>query len=104
MHSELNEPVKEKATAGQSALQSDQSKSSRAGDIQWKIAALFTPCCLTRAKTVKNTVCLNVELTAEQWKSKWEKEKEKNKTLKNTVTWLETELNRWRNGEEYTVQ
>uniref|UniRef100_A0A8C4H8E9 Kinesin-like protein n=1 Tax=Dicentrarchus labrax TaxID=13489 RepID=A0A8C4H8E9_DICLA len=50
-----------------------------------------------RAKTVKNTVCLNVELTAEQWKSKWEKEKEKNKTLKNTVTWLETELNRWRN-------
>uniref|UniRef100_A0A671YIQ1 Kinesin-like protein n=1 Tax=Sparus aurata TaxID=8175 RepID=A0A671YIQ1_SPAAU len=55
-----------------------------------------------RAKTVKNTVCLNVELTAEQWKSKWEKEKEKNKTLKNTVTWLETELNRWRSGEEYT--
>uniref|UniRef100_A0A8C4H9Z2 Kinesin-like protein n=1 Tax=Dicentrarchus labrax TaxID=13489 RepID=A0A8C4H9Z2_DICLA len=54
-----------------------------------------------RAKTVKNTVCLNVELTAEQWKSKWEKEKEKNKTLKNTVTWLETELNRWRNGEDH---
>lgn len=42
---------------------------------------------------------MNVELTAEQWKSKWEKEKEKNKTLKNTVTWLETELNRWRGGE-----
>lgn len=37
MHSELNEPVKEKATAGQSALQSDQSKSSRAGDIQWRL-------------------------------------------------------------------
>uniref|UniRef100_A0A8D2ZQ17 Kinesin-like protein n=1 Tax=Scophthalmus maximus TaxID=52904 RepID=A0A8D2ZQ17_SCOMX len=52
-----------------------------------------------RAKTVKNTVTLNVELTAEQWKSKWEKEKEKNKTLKNTVNWLENELNRWRKGE-----
>ncbi|XP_047200556.1 kinesin-1 heavy chain [Hippoglossus stenolepis] len=52
-----------------------------------------------RAKTIKNTVTLNVELTAEQWKSKWEKEKEKNKTLKNTVNWLENELNRWRNGE-----
>uniref|UniRef100_A0A8C6UB62 Kinesin-like protein n=1 Tax=Neogobius melanostomus TaxID=47308 RepID=A0A8C6UB62_9GOBI len=51
-----------------------------------------------RAKTIKNNVSLNVELTAEQWKKKWEKEKEKNKTLKNSVTWLETELNRWRKG------
>ncbi|XP_038579752.1 kinesin-1 heavy chain-like [Micropterus salmoides] len=57
-----------------------------------------------RAKTIKNTVSLNVELTAEQWKSKWEKEKEKNKTLKNTVTWLETELNRWRNGESVPAE
>ncbi|XP_068160472.1 kinesin-1 heavy chain-like isoform X2 [Antennarius striatus] len=57
-----------------------------------------------RAKTVKNTVCLNVELTAEQWKSKWEKEKEKNKTLKNTVTRLENEINRWRNGESVPVE
>uniref|UniRef100_A0A4W6C236 Kinesin-like protein n=1 Tax=Lates calcarifer TaxID=8187 RepID=A0A4W6C236_LATCA len=56
-----------------------------------------------RAKTIKNTVSLNVELTAEQWKNKWEKEKEKNKTLKSTVTWLETELNRWRNGEDYAA-
>uniref|UniRef100_A0A8C7ZK58 Kinesin-like protein n=1 Tax=Oryzias sinensis TaxID=183150 RepID=A0A8C7ZK58_9TELE len=55
-----------------------------------------------RAKTIKNTVILNVELTAEQWKKKWEKEKEKNKTLRNTVTWLENELNRWRKGEGRT--
>uniref|UniRef100_A0AAQ5X524 Kinesin-like protein n=1 Tax=Amphiprion ocellaris TaxID=80972 RepID=A0AAQ5X524_AMPOC len=56
-----------------------------------------------RAKTIKNTVSLNMELTAEQWKSKWEKEKEKNKKLKTTVTWLENELNRWRNGEDHTA-
>uniref|UniRef100_A0A8C8E021 Kinesin-like protein n=1 Tax=Oryzias sinensis TaxID=183150 RepID=A0A8C8E021_9TELE len=57
-----------------------------------------------RAKTIKNTVILNVELTAEQWKKKWEKEKEKNKTLRNTVTWLENELNRWRKGETVPVE
>uniref|UniRef100_A0A3P9CL12 Kinesin-like protein n=1 Tax=Maylandia zebra TaxID=106582 RepID=A0A3P9CL12_9CICH len=56
-----------------------------------------------RAKTIKNQVTMNVELTAEQWKSKWEKEKEKNKTLRNTVTWLENELNRWRSGEGHRL-
>uniref|UniRef100_A0A7N8XUR3 Kinesin-like protein n=1 Tax=Mastacembelus armatus TaxID=205130 RepID=A0A7N8XUR3_9TELE len=55
-----------------------------------------------RAKTIKNTVSLNVELTAEQWKKKWEKEKEKNKTLKNSISWLEKELTRWRSGEGCT--
>ena len=52
-----------------------------------------------RARTVKNVVVLNEELTAEEWKRRYEKEREKVARIKGQLARAEAELEKWRNGE-----
>lgn len=51
-----------------------------------------------RAKCIKNSVTVNEELTAEEWKRRWEREREKVARLKGQLSRAELELERWRQG------
>ncbi len=51
-----------------------------------------------RAKTIKNVVVVNEELTAEEWKRRYEKERDKNARLRGLVEKYENELAKWRQG------
>ena len=51
-----------------------------------------------RAKTIKNTVMVNEELTAEEWKRRYERERDKCARLRALIERYEAELLRWRLG------
>merc|ERR1712142_696884 len=57
----------------------------------------------TRAKTIKNSVQANVELTAEQWRKKFEKEETKAKKFEKMLEMARMELERWRSGDAVDV-
>ena len=55
-----------------------------------------------RAKTIKNVVVVNEELTAEEWKRRYERERDKVTKLRQQLAMLQAadaELKRWRAGE-----
>ncbi|KAF7256990.1 hypothetical protein EG68_06182 [Paragonimus skrjabini miyazakii] len=51
-----------------------------------------------RAKTIKNQVVPNAQLTAEEWRRLYERELDRCKQLYSVMTNLDTEIRRWRNG------
>ena len=55
--------------------------------------------CLPRAKSIKNKVAVNIELTAEEWRRRYEKEHDVTQKLKVIVQQYEVELGKWRSGE-----
>ena len=60
--------------------------------------------CHHRAKTIKNVVTVNEELTAEEWKRRYEREKDKVARLRGKLERAEEELERWRRGETVSAE
>eukprot|EP00096_Caligus_rogercresseyi_P008037 TRINITY_DN2631_c0_g1_i2.p1 TRINITY_DN2631_c0_g1~~TRINITY_DN2631_c0_g1_i2.p1 ORF type:complete len:985 (-),score=475.03 TRINITY_DN2631_c0_g1_i2:1043-3997(-) len=57
-----------------------------------------------RAKTIKNVVAVNQELTAEEWKKRYEKERDRNGKLKLKIDKLEEEIRKWRAGQTVDLE
>ncbi len=59
---------------------------------------------VSRTKTIKNVVCVNEELTADEWKRRYERERDKNMKLKHTLASMAAELMKWRQGEKVSAE
>ncbi|KAA0184689.1 Kinesin heavy chain [Fasciolopsis buskii] len=57
-----------------------------------------------RAKTIKNQVTPNAQLTAEEWRRLYERESDRTKQLFSALTGLDGEVKRWRGGEKPTKE
>nr|CAH8851519.1 unnamed protein product [Trichobilharzia regenti] len=64
-------------------------------EVETKSALMFG----MRAKTIKNLVTVNEEMTTDGWRRRYEQEKEKVGKLHTIASHLESELKRWRAGE-----
>ncbi|VDP76312.1 unnamed protein product [Echinostoma caproni] len=53
-----------------------------------------------RAKTIKNQITPNAQLTAEEWRRLYERETDRTKQLFNALAGLDGEVKRWRGGEK----
>lgn len=70
-------------------------------NMHWKYSyvKLFVRFSKCRAKTIKNQVKVNEELTADEWRRRFEKERDKCGRLRSLLAHANTELVRWRAGE-----
>lgn len=57
-----------------------------------------------RAKTIKNVVVVNEELTAEEWKRRYDKEREKVNKMRQYLTRVDLELKKWRSGDSVPLE
>lgn len=54
-----------------------------------------------RAKTIKNVVSVNEELTADEWRRLYERLKAKARRMQEVIERLKAELKRWRAGKYF---
>ena len=65
----------------------------------WLTLLVSPPLALDSAKSIKNQVKVNEELTADEWRRRYEKERDKCSRLRSLYEGARSELLRWRAGE-----